>query len=278
MSSAVLVSSNPTNLVLSGAFGLSFITYASRLALPVVASSLAVYPLLFWLFGRRGRTAELIPVSIELPEDADDARAALVDPPGAIFGSVLVCCTLAALVGTSPVHVPVYQITVPPAVLMLVRDAWHDWSHHRKTAAVPPAGFPMQELPSSLPSPAPSAPSVARPPQSLASLAKDLQGRIKAAFPTVCTIASRLPVPLIPFAFLMFILVQGLGSTGWVELFARWWAAWMGATSGSVVGAVGGMVFVSCVLCNVGHSIRFSEEDERKADGFTCADSSAGPT
>ena len=44
-------------------------------------------------------------------------------------------------------------------------------------------------------------------------------------------------------------LVQGLSAQGWVELFARWWAAWADRTG--TLGAVGGMGLLSCLLCNV---------------------------
>lgn len=40
MASAVLISSNPTNLVLSGAFSISFVTYSSSVALPFLTAAL----------------------------------------------------------------------------------------------------------------------------------------------------------------------------------------------------------------------------------------------
>ena len=40
--------------------------------------------------------------------------------------------TLAVLVGVSTVGVPVWEVTVPPAVVMLVRDAWYDWGNTHK--------------------------------------------------------------------------------------------------------------------------------------------------
>ncbi|KAG8739977.1 hypothetical protein FRC12_016149 [Ceratobasidium sp. 428] len=68
-------------------------------------------------------------------------------------------------------------------------------------------------------------------------------------FPTPTTTLSRLPYPLLPFAFAMFILVQGLASTGWIKVFAKWWGAW--ARASGLLGVVGGMGFVSVCLCNV---------------------------
>ena len=59
------------------------------------------------------------------------AYSTLLDKGGAIFGSCLVLATLGVLVGTSTVGVPVWEITVPPACIMLARDVWWDWSRHR---------------------------------------------------------------------------------------------------------------------------------------------------
>lgn len=68
-------------------------------------------------------------------------------------------------------------------------------------------------------------------------------------FPTVCAVLTHLPFALLPFAFSMFILVQGLVTKGWVALLAKGWAAWIARTG--VVGAIGGMGFVSVCMCNV---------------------------
>ena len=59
--------------------------------------------------------------------------------------------------------------------------------------------------------------------------------------------AERLIIALLPFAFLMSILVHGLSTLAWVELLARWRAAWVA----SVLGAVGGMGLLSCLCYNV---------------------------
>ncbi|KAI1788320.1 hypothetical protein LXA43DRAFT_1159931 [Ganoderma leucocontextum] len=148
MASVVLVSSNPTNLVLSGAFALSFLSYAAHVVLPFAAAALCVFPLLLALFRSPspllfsslardvgGPTErELIPKRIEIGLTAAEVRATLVDAQGAVFGSALLLATLAVLVGVSTVGVPVWEVTVPPAVVMLARDVWHDWSAARARA------------------------------------------------------------------------------------------------------------------------------------------------
>ncbi|KAI0657730.1 hypothetical protein C8Q70DRAFT_1073410 [Cubamyces menziesii] len=137
MASVVLVSSNPTNLVLSGAFSLSFLTYAGHVALPFLAAALSVFPLLLFLFRSRAPTpapaSALIPrrIAVGLALTPAEVRASLVDPQGALFGSVLLLGTLTVLVGVSTRGVRVWMVTVPPAVVMLVRDLWYDWARRR---------------------------------------------------------------------------------------------------------------------------------------------------
>ncbi|KAG8931634.1 hypothetical protein FRC01_001031 [Tulasnella sp. 417] len=153
---ANIVSSNPTNLVLTGAFGISFTTYTANVILPALFSTVLLFPYLQWRFGssrqpvslsrwlasafirNRQRTAsgspdvpseqpDLIPKRIEA-QDLPDPSSALVDPTGAKFGTVLLLLTLAALLATSAagVHAQVWMITVPAALIMLGRDIWWD--------------------------------------------------------------------------------------------------------------------------------------------------------
>jgi len=68
-------------------------------------------------------------------------------------------------------------------------------------------------------------------------------------FPTTALIFSRLPLPLIPFAFSMFILVEALQYTGWIKVFGVWWAAW--ARVGGVAGSIWLMGTIGVLGCNV---------------------------
>jgi len=85
--------------------------------------------------------------------------------------------------------------------------------------------------------------------KTLVAQAEDGYEWCQETFPTVTAVLSHLPYGLIPFAFCMFILVQGLVNKGWVQLFAKGWNAWVEKTG--TVGAIGGMGFLSVVLCNV---------------------------
>ena len=72
---------------------------------------------------------------------------------------------------------------------------------------------------------------------------------IESYIPTCSTVLKSLPIPLLPFAFSMFILVQGLVNTGWVKIFAHWWTVLEGKTG--VGGGAVVMVVISSLLCNV---------------------------
>lgn len=83
----------------------------------------------------------------------------------------------------------------------------------------------------------------------LESMAESFLVFLNARFPRTCHIISQLPFPLLPFTFGMFILVQGLVTKGWVQIFANGWERWVHATG--TLGAIGGMGLVSVLLCNV---------------------------
>lgn len=80
---------------------------------------------------------------------------------------------------------------------------------------------------------------------SLASAFRTLKLRL----PTVSYVVSRLPLPLLPFAFSMFILVEALQHVGWIRVWGGWWKAWVAV--GGLPGAVWLMAMLSVLGCNV---------------------------
>lgn len=196
---------------------------------------------------------DLIPKSIDIAgvDGAIDPLLVLVDKNGAVFGGSLLLVTLGVLVGTSTIGVPVWQVTVPPAVIMLCRDIYHDWS--RVQSPVPDEmpteeGIEMHQVHTG------KAAGSMQLSRKLSSAPRRFQNLMTirfytSRFPTVTSVLRRLPVALLPFAFLMFILVQGLTTKGWVDLLAKWWSYW--ATKTGPIGSVAGMGVVSCILCNV---------------------------
>lgn len=118
--SMALYIGNPTNVVVSEAYKISFITYSAWMLLPTIVCILLSYVALRVLF----RGDYYLPRHIQ-PPDADP-KSVLIDPHGAIFGLVLLGCCLATLVGTSFASVPVWMVTLPFAFVMFLRDVRHD--------------------------------------------------------------------------------------------------------------------------------------------------------
>ncbi|KAH8922435.1 hypothetical protein BT69DRAFT_1263406 [Atractiella rhizophila] len=162
ISSAILVSSNPTNLVISGAFQIAFIEYTANMVVPVVCTAIILFPFLLYIIFP---STDLIPLSIDIVEMTAEEREAsnvarpgfsasaqakdgeeevlplsevfnpFLDKSGALFGGVLIAITLAVLLATNAAHVTVgvYAVTVPAGTLMLARDLVHDWMHREET-------------------------------------------------------------------------------------------------------------------------------------------------
>lgn len=76
-------------------------------------------------------------------------------------------------------------------------------------------------------------------------------------FPTPIDTLGRMPWNLVPFAFSMFILVEGLQHTGWIRVFGGWWAAWVRADSTGVAGSVWLMGVLSVLGCNVSVTLTY---------------------
>ncbi|KAK2056177.1 hypothetical protein LY76DRAFT_576775 [Colletotrichum caudatum] len=77
IASAILVSSNPTNLVLAGAFRVKFIEYTANMVVPVVVTAVVLFPfLLYVVFNNEG----LIPYSIKMREAPESAMSPPVNP------------------------------------------------------------------------------------------------------------------------------------------------------------------------------------------------------
>lgn len=80
IASAILVSSNPTNLVLAGAFQITFIEYTANIIVPVIVTGIVLFPFLLYIVFPH---EDLIPKSIEiheLPTDLRPENKAAVNP------------------------------------------------------------------------------------------------------------------------------------------------------------------------------------------------------
>ncbi|WFD27205.1 hypothetical protein MNAN1_002201 [Malassezia nana] len=242
VASAVLVSSNPTNLVIATGFGLSFVKYTAYMVLPSFASACVTLVVLMLYFGlRRPREPSMdekssetstehrgyIPQRILSPDM--DPKSLLVDPIGAVFTSVIMLAVIGVLIGTSAIgHVKVFQIGIPGAVLCLFRDIGADL--HRRTKNVS------------------SESDLDRVGGHLAWIGR-LWRSIKHTFPTTLHTLRRLPLELLPFAFGMFILVQALNHVGFITIMARGVG---NVCQHGVAATVFFMAVLSIILCNFG--------------------------
>ncbi|KAJ8115036.1 hypothetical protein OPT61_g3216 [Boeremia exigua] len=352
IASAILVSSNPTNLVLAGAFQITFIKYTANVIVPVIVTGIVLFPfLLYIIFQDENLIPATIlmedlpdhiknkpPVNPNIPFAKDDAEDEVTDPSdtdeqknrkqlsleeilnpfldkkGAIFGAVIMAATLITVLIINAVaqgshETPVFYVTMPAAFVLVIFDLGLGWSEREKTrkiaqegrrraaekkaererlmtsddpvrlqngdsfatgttlsekTATPTTATPATATPTTHTSnetldPAvdrehgisdenKSKPSPQTQPTTLESIIKDRYRWAEETFPTAMTVFNHLPLPLLPFAFCMFVLVQALVTKGWVPVFAHGWDHWVEKTG--TVGAVGGMGFLSVVLCN----------------------------
>ncbi|KAI5364173.1 putative citrate transporter-like domain-containing protein [Septoria linicola] len=182
--SAVLVSSNPTNLVLAGAFEIKFLHYSANVVVPVMATAIVLLPFLLYIVFPY---ESLIPSKIELhqlPEEAKhkppvnpnipNARGAteddenedseqgqqlsleeimnpFLDKGGAWFGAMLMAATLITILAlnassqTGHEH-PIFYITLPAAFIMFCWDLTFGWLNRHETRKLAHDGKEQIEL------------------------------------------------------------------------------------------------------------------------------------
>lgn len=174
--SAILVSSNPTNLVLAGAFEIKFIAYTANMIVPVVVTAIVLFPILLYIVFA---DEHLIPLSIRMHELSDEQKAKkpvnpnipyargnaeeeekeladnaegkllsleeimnpFLDKAGAAFGAVIMAAaliTLVALNGASQSgsEHPVYWVTLPAAFVMFCWDVASGWYYREETREI----------------------------------------------------------------------------------------------------------------------------------------------
>jgi Na+/H+ antiporter NhaD/arsenite permease-like protein len=176
IASAILVSSNPTNLVLAGAFDIKFIYYTANMIVPVIVTAIVLFPFLLYIVFA---DESLIPYSIkmhELPEEvrqkkpvnpniphargnaeeeetdlADDEKRKLLsleevmnpflDKGGAVFGAVVMTATLVTLLALNAASAStgkhhVFWVTLPAAFIMFCWDVTFGWYNRHETREI----------------------------------------------------------------------------------------------------------------------------------------------
>ncbi|KAJ0415384.1 hypothetical protein BJY00DRAFT_266256 [Aspergillus carlsbadensis] len=175
IASAILVSSNPTNLVLTSAFEIKFIDYTANMIVPVVITAIVLFPFLLYIIFA---DESLVPLSIEMHELPDDVKGQkpvnpnipnargnakeqekeaangeedkllsleeilnpFLDKRGAAFGALIMAATLItvlALNAASQGHThPVFWVTLPAAFVLFCWDVAYGWHHRRETREI----------------------------------------------------------------------------------------------------------------------------------------------
>ncbi|EEH35750.2 hypothetical protein PAAG_00073 [Paracoccidioides lutzii Pb01] len=176
IASAILVSSNPTNLVLAGAFKIKFIVYTANMIVPVVVTAIVLFPFLLYIIFA---DPALIPFAIEMHELSEEAKAKkpvnpnipharglaeedenqladddqakllsleeimnpFLDKGGAAFGAVIMTATLVTLLALNAASQssgehPIFWVTLPAAFVMFCWDVGFGWYHRHETREI----------------------------------------------------------------------------------------------------------------------------------------------
>ncbi|TVY82448.1 hypothetical protein LSUE1_G004251 [Lachnellula suecica] len=174
IASAILVSSNPTNLVLAGAFNIKFIVYTANMIVPVVVTAIVLFPFLLYIVFA---DESLIPYSIKMHELSEEARAKkpvnpnipnargnaeveeeadneegkllsleeimnpFLDKGGASFGALIMTVTLVTVLALNAASQskgehPVFWVTLPGAFVMFCWDVSFGWIHRHETREI----------------------------------------------------------------------------------------------------------------------------------------------
>jgi Na+/H+ antiporter NhaD/arsenite permease-like protein len=167
IASATLVSSNPTNLVLAGAFNIKFVTYTANMIVPVFVTAIVMFPFLLYIIFADD---SLIPPSITMHELSEEARAKkavnpniphargkeeeeedslaleeimnpYLDKGGAAFGAVIMATTLITVLAINAAsqsnsEYPVFWVTLPAAFVMFCWDVAFGWYNRHETRKI----------------------------------------------------------------------------------------------------------------------------------------------
>ncbi|CAO3685552.1 unnamed protein product [Rhizopus microsporus] len=247
IASMALYIGNPTNVIVSEAYNISFITYSAWMLLPTIVTLLMAYLVLRIVF----HSEKYLPRHIQ-PPDADP-KSVLIDGQGAIFGLVLLGCCLVTLVATSFASVPVWMVTLPFAIVMLIRDIKHDLGismrvllrvkqrQARSDVSVEP--IELDTISSGTLDPKDETESRFKQQKKLKRFLNWSSRRL----PTIRAVSLRMPWSILPFSLGMFMLIEALAERGWVGIFATAMAVF----AKNYATAVLGMTFVSILACQL---------------------------
>ena len=270
--SMVLFVGNITNVVICEGLGITNIAYTAYTIFPFLACSILCYAALAFQFRNTGSIPKVMPEVARL-----DPRSALVDPVGAVVGTIIFAACLVVLLGVSFVDTEVWEITLPFAGAKFVFDlVWDYWRFTRRRAlqeATPAAGAVQEKGDNRVPRKiddcdpsddecscrkVPISPQVfpANDPTSATLELPQVEEQTKTdrwkwvreRWPTIIAAVPRLPFALVPFTFCQFMLIEALAYRGWIRVFARWLQIASGGHPYPVLLLVG---VLGVLLCNV---------------------------
>jgi Na+/H+ antiporter NhaD/arsenite permease-like protein len=242
--SMILVIGNPTNVLVSQAFALDYLSYSLTMIFPAITSIAVAYVYLHWFFRAS--------LPIEMNNQLSETRS-IKDWTGALVGVCIFAALLLALVVTSFYGVDVWITSVPCGLLMLGFDCCRDWFQQSQ-------GFANQKQKDSeielvdidviRTSAAPEL-QTSHSSDKLRSRIPQLdamQNSFKQKFPKVSHVFCHLPWALLPFCVSQFILVEMLVHDGWIATFASFFdpmCTWDMFPRTVVFG------FISILCCNI---------------------------
>jgi Na+/H+ antiporter NhaD/arsenite permease-like protein len=186
IASAILVTSNPTNLVLASAFNVKFIEYTANMIVPVIATAIVLFPFLLYIVFA---DESLIPISIKMHELSEEAKSKkpvnpnipharrnaeeeenkhvndeqgkllsleeimnpFLDKRGAAFGAIIMAVALITILVLNAVNQkkgehPAFWVTLPAAFVMFCWDVTFGWLNRHDTREIARKGREEVEL------------------------------------------------------------------------------------------------------------------------------------
>ncbi|KIK68372.1 hypothetical protein GYMLUDRAFT_35780 [Collybiopsis luxurians FD-317 M1] len=277
--SMVLFVGNPTNVVICEGFAINNAAFTAYTILPFLACNLACFLALAVQF-RRGH----IPRNLLVTEQVNP-WSVLLDPFGAIVGSVLLGSCLVVIIIVSFFKIDVWMISLPFAVAKFIFDLV--WDHYRfvhnklpprkigdehrpnpdlttstETRNSVPSSLQLADVEANADAVIASAKSISTPTltptsrsdsefelfPSLRSVVRERYTKLSVHFPTLFTALPRLPFGLVPFAFSQFILIEALQHQGWIDVFAQWLSK---ASQGKIYPSVWLVGTIGVIMCNI---------------------------
>lgn len=190
--SIALYIGNPTNIIVSQAYGIGFLEYSKCMLLPTLVAGVSCLAILWQLF------KEKIPEKVNAPDI--DPRSALINSRGAVFGVVCLSACLLLLSLSSWLDIPIWAIPLSFSLVMLTHDVLSYRVFRKRDNMLSPS-----------------------------------------------LVLRRMPWKIMPFVTGFFIMVEGLDSSGWVDLFA----SSISAVSRSLLPSILLMGFLSSLASNV---------------------------